>query len=220
MALENDVVNLLRHPNVTSIDLIVGATHIAGEDYEAIADGIQTGHISVERIEYSANAVYDARDNAIRLPIIGGLVVDSDNIFDLEDNRTVVHEATHAIMDARYFSGPAIMNETTAYCAGAHYWINAMRPSVVVPPVSDVMYHRAVELVLEAIYRARRLGGKARVSLGDAISIGNTVSNYVNDTGRHPYASVVHGEIIETSIPPEFRGIPGVTLRRPGPTGM
>jgi hypothetical protein len=100
------VLGILREPVVGQLSYRLGSFVMVATDYERVAKAIDRGRISVvDNPDFKGNAVYDAGPN--RMTISASSASPS----------LVIHEATHAVQDARRMNLTHAEAEMLAYVA-------------------------------------------------------------------------------------------------------
>jgi hypothetical protein len=114
--LEDSVLHILQSPEVSRINFRMLGVEISGRAYKEIAEKVLEGHFTVEidnAIVSGAGAQYSPHENVFRF---GG-----HRFGYREWNSTVVHEATHAIIDFRKIRISKIDDEVVAHVAHTLY---------------------------------------------------------------------------------------------------
>lgn len=146
---KDNIIRLLHEPRIGRINYSLGNLRIRTSGYHRIRDAIQRNRITVERddSDTSRTAQYDPDDNKIIL---------SRNIsFDTMSGKAVViHELTHAIVDAARASQTTVLNDEAAgYISQCMYrmlhgertlreWARANQGSV-----AGAIFHESIQLI-------------------------------------------------------------------------
>jgi hypothetical protein len=127
-SLKKRVVSVLRSPACMSIQFTYVGSTVMGYGYGYVADVIEKGGIQIKiRDTGSFTAGYDHRGST---PTFTFSNADPEIVSSPEGSATIVHEATHAVIDA-VRKGRTIAfgdNEVAAYLAETIYRINSNAP--------------------------------------------------------------------------------------------
>ncbi len=119
--LRQSIQNVLMSNECQSIDFSLDGIHIDGSGYSFVALALISAgrsqnniRIAVKHMPKGVGAQYDPSTNTFEFPRPGYGTTDAEKL-------TIVHESTHALIDARKKRTTMINNEICAYIAGAIY---------------------------------------------------------------------------------------------------
>jgi hypothetical protein len=132
VAIEDDIIALLRSPEVQKIRFVAEAVRIGGDGYSAVANKLKLGLITIE-IDPDLLDDDSPRDGVYH-PHTDTVTLGKDSLVTIDDKRIAVHEMTHAIIDNMNLPRSRGLShyeaEGIAYIAAALYLRFAAGPAV------------------------------------------------------------------------------------------
>ena len=177
-AIKNRIGAILMSPSCQTIDFWLDGHHIDGSAFSYVALAMRSVTIDIEpNPPPNVAAGYNPYSNTFRFK--------SANVgTTLRERMYIVHESTHAMIDAKGKQATAsgasardVSNEACAYVAGMFYYVleSAGLTGMPVPPIwaASVPVHRTAFLIASTM--RRRLG--QRVSVNDANAMRAAILN-------------------------------------------